>query len=114
MGGGGVGAGGERAATVALGVLRGNPFGDATPRFFSAMSTALSEALGTAIRITAPLRGLNKAQLIRADAAAPWALTFSCINPRPGVRHCGRCNKCAERRRAFRLAGIADPTRYAR
>ena len=104
----------ERASTVALGVLRGNPFGDATPRFFSTMSSALSQALGRNIRIIAPLRGMHKAQLICADAAAPWALTFSCLNPRAGAHHCGRCNKCAERRRAFRLAGITDPTRYAR
>jgi 7-cyano-7-deazaguanine synthase in queuosine biosynthesis len=25
-------------------------------------------------------------------------------------RHCGRCNKCAERMAAFRLAGLCDPT----
>ena len=31
-----------------------------------------------------------------------------------GARHCGRCNKCAERRRAFLEARIVDPTRYAR
>jgi 7-cyano-7-deazaguanine synthase len=27
--------------------------------------------------------------------------------------HCSRCNKCAERRKAFSEAGIPDPTRYA-
>jgi 7-cyano-7-deazaguanine synthase len=30
-----------------------------------------------------------------------------------GERHCGRCNKCAERRKAFADAGIADGTPYA-
>jgi 7-cyano-7-deazaguanine synthase len=39
-------------------------------------------------------------------------LTFSCLAPQ-GRRHCGRCNKCAERKRAFRQAGIPDPTKYA-
>jgi 7-cyano-7-deazaguanine synthase in queuosine biosynthesis len=26
--------------------------------------------------------------------------------------HCGKCNKCAERRGAFRSAGLDDPTSY--
>jgi 7-cyano-7-deazaguanine synthase len=41
----------------------------------------------------------------------PWELTFSCIRP-IGIRHCGRCNKCEERRRAFADAGVKDPTKY--
>ena len=104
----------ERASTIALGVLKGNPFGDATPRFFTTLSSALSQALRRPICIVAPLRCMRKVQLIRAAAKVPLALTFSCINPRAGLRHCGRCNKCAERRQAFRLAQVADPTRYAR
>ena len=38
--------------------------------------------------------------------------TFSCIDPRDG-RHCGRCNKCAERRHAFASCSIDDRTDYA-
>jgi len=41
----------------------------------------------------------------------PLKLTFSCISPVSG-QHCGRCNKCAERRRAFADAGVPDPTDY--
>lgn len=103
----------ERASTLALGTLRGNPFPDATPRFFSLLSRALSEALGRPLRITAPLRRLGKAQLIRSTSETPFGLTFSCLRPQRGQRHCGRCNKCAERRRAFRLADVEDPTVYA-
>ncbi len=98
--------------SVAIGTLAGNPFGDATPRFFRSLAGCLSEALGAPIRVLAPLRRMTKAQLIRHAAGAPLALTFSCLQPR-GLAHCGRCNKCAERRRAFRLAGMTDPTRYA-
>ena len=100
-------------STIALGTLRGNPFGDATPRFFRQAAASLSLALGRSIRVRAPLRRMTKPQLIRATAHTPWRLTFSCLAPR-GRRHCGRCNKCAERRRAFRDAGIADPTVYSR
>jgi 7-cyano-7-deazaguanine synthase len=42
----------------------------------------------------------------------PLELTFSCLRPVGGL-HCGRCNKCAERRRGFAEAGLPDPTQYA-
>ena len=100
-------------STIALGLLRGNPFGDASPRFLRRMAGCLTQALERPIRVRSPLRRLTKSQLVRVAEELPLALTFSCLHPR-GHQHCGRCNKCAERRRAFRLAGVADPTRYAR
>ena len=42
----------------------------------------------------------------------PLGETFSCLRP-VGGRHCGRCNKCAERRAGFGAAGMTDPTEYA-
>jgi len=103
----------QRVSTFALGTLKGNPFGDATPQFLRALSQALSQALGRSVRFTTPLARLSKVQVIRRAARAPLALTFSCLTPRRGYRHCGRCNKCAERRQAFRLARVDDPTSYA-
>ena len=103
----------RRCRAVALGTLHGNPFGDATPEFFRAMAAALSQALSHPLQIIAPLRRLAKMQLIQRFPSLPYHLTFSCINP-CGTRHCGRCNKCAERQRAFRAAHMPDPTQYAR
>ena len=97
---------------LALGTLAGNPFGDATPTFFRRFAACLSQALGREIRVKTPLRGMSKAQLLRKFPQEPYEMTFSCLRPRR-MRHCGRCNKCAERKRAFRQAGLADPTRYA-
>lgn len=91
-------------STLALGTLGGNPFGDATPRFFARMAQALSLALNHPVRILAPLRRKPKAAWVRAARRLPLQLTFSCLNPR-GHRPCGRCNKCAERSRALRQAG---------
>jgi 7-cyano-7-deazaguanine synthase len=96
---------------LALGLLAGNPFGDATPRFLRAWAACAGRALGRALRVLAPLRRLRKAALIRRAPSLPFALTVSCLRPR-GLRHCGRCNKCAERRRAFTAAGRPDPTDY--
>jgi 7-cyano-7-deazaguanine synthase len=101
----------RRVTTVALGTLKGNPFSDASPRFFRQMGRCLSTALGRRIRLLTPLARWTKPQLIRRAGQLPLGLTFSCLAPR-GVQHCGRCNKCAERRRAFREADRCDPTRY--
>jgi 7-cyano-7-deazaguanine synthase len=36
--------------------------------------------------------------------------TWSCY--KGGEKHCGRCGTCVERKEAFRLAGVTDPTEY--
>jgi 7-cyano-7-deazaguanine synthase len=97
--------------TLLLGTLKDNPFPDATTPFFSAMAEAIDLALDTPLRIETPFRHLHKIDVLRRYDV-PWGLTFSCIRP-AGTRHCGRCNKCAERQRAFLGAGIDDPTRYS-
>ena len=99
-------------ASIAMGTLDGNPFRDASPAFAARMSAYLTQALGAPIRIVMPLRCFTKRQVMRLALDAPLALTFSCVNPRLR-RHCGACNKCAERRYAFHTAGLTDPTPYA-
>ena len=103
----------EGIREIALGLLKGNPFGDASPAFLRRFASCLTEALRTPIRVVAPLRGLTKSQVIRVAANLPLALTFSCLSPRR-EQHCGRCNKCAERRRGFRKADVTDLTPYVR
>lgn len=98
---------------LAVGPLRDNPFPDATPRFFTAMAAAIRRGLDAPIAIHAPFRERHKTDVISEYRDLPWGLTFSCIRP-IRFRHCGRCNKCAERRKAFVEAGVKDPMRYAR
>ena len=102
----------QGVSRLALGTLAGNPFGDATPTFFRRFAACLSQGLGREIRVNTPLRHMSKAQLVKQFPQEPYDLTFSCLRPRR-MRHCGRCNKCAERKRAFRQADVDDPTRYA-
>ena len=100
-------------ARLALGPLAGNPFPDATPEFFAAMSRALTLGLDHPLEIAAPFLSMRKTDVIRLgiELGVPLELTLSCMNPRQG-RHCGRCSKCRERQHAFRAAGVSDATEY--
>jgi 7-cyano-7-deazaguanine synthase len=69
---------------------------------------------GGHLRIHAPLINLSKAGIIRlgGDLGVEFALTWSCYDPTPEGTACGRCESCTLRRKGFREAGVADPTRY--
>jgi 7-cyano-7-deazaguanine synthase len=97
---------------VALAPLEGNPFPDATPAFFRAYQDVVNQAVGGSVRIMEPYRGLSKAAVLLRGRHLPLAKTFSCIRPADG-NHCGACNKCAERRHAFAVAGLLDQTPYS-
>ena len=125
------------AHRIALGPLAGNPFPDARPEFFAAMSSALSLGLDHAIEIVTPFLNWQKEEVIRrgVELGVPLGLTLSCMNPASGSTglsgstgssgssgstgstglpvHCGLCSKCRERRDAFAAALVPDPTIYA-
>lgn len=64
------------------------------------------------VRVVAPFVLRDKTWIARrgADLRAPLALTWSCYQG--GDTHCGQCGTCVERREAFALACVADPTAY--
>jgi 7-cyano-7-deazaguanine synthase len=101
------------ASRIAIGPLAGNPFPDATPEFFAALGRALTLGLAHPVDIAAPFSSLHKPDVIRLGErlGVPLEQTLSCMAP-VGARHCGACNKCRERREAFRDAGVDDPTGY--
>src|SRR5947209_1267635 len=96
---------------VAVGTLAANPFPDATPAFFDQFAAAVNRAVGGAVDVRRPFAGLDKAAVMKRGAGLPLELTFSCLRP-VGGRHCGACNKCQERRTAFRAASLPDATAY--
>lgn len=98
---------------IAIGSLDENPFPDATPQFFKDYAALLSGALDFGMAVWAPFRGRHKHEIIAAHADLPLELTLTCMNPRDG-RHCGNCNKCAERHAAFERAGVPDRTEYTK
>jgi len=104
---------------LALATLQSNPFPDAGDGFFASFSRALSIAMAADLEIVKPFANRSKKEVMLEGRDAPLAETFSCIAPArdptaaTGFVHCGRCNKCAERRQAFLAAGIPDRTPYA-
>jgi 7-cyano-7-deazaguanine synthase len=96
---------------VALGPLDGNPFPDSTPIFFAKFQEMARQALTFDLKVITPFSTLSKADVIRLGKDLPLDLTFSCVRP-IRRRHCGACNKCAERRRSFAMAGVMDRTHY--
>lgn len=97
---------------VALAPLGSNPFPDATPAFFNEYERLVNRAIGGSVQVRRPYAELHKTEVLPRGRDLPLHLTFSCIYP-VGERHCGRCNKCAERRQAFAAAGLPDRTEYA-
>jgi 7-cyano-7-deazaguanine synthase len=97
---------------LAFGCLAANPFPDSTAAFFTDLEAVVNRALGGRLRLLRPFDRLHKEEVLRRGVGLPLHATFSCLRPVDG-RHCGVCNKCAERQRGFRLAGGTDPTLYA-
>jgi 7-cyano-7-deazaguanine synthase len=97
---------------LALAVLGSDSFHDASDDFFERFQSAMARAMDGGVRLVRPLARLEKRQGMELGRGLPLELTFSCIAPVDG-RHCGRCNKCAERMAAFRAAAVRDPTAYA-
>lgn len=86
---------------------------DCRPEFIEAMRRAAALCDWHPVEIVAPFADRTKADLVRLGAGlnVPFAKTWSCYGGRDV--HCGRCGTCVERREAFDLAGVPDPTRYA-
>ncbi|AUH32871.1 7-cyano-7-deazaguanine synthase QueC [Paracoccus tegillarcae] len=81
-------------------------------RAFEAMQHAALDGYANVTLLT-PFVDQSKADIVTAGAQAgtPFAQTWSCY--KGGALQCGRCGTCIERREAFHLAGIPDPTVYA-
>jgi len=98
---------------LALGSLAGNPFPDSSTSFFEDLGAVLNRGMAGDLTIFRPFADSSKVDVLHRSPGLPWHLTFSCLNPDARGRHCGACNKCSERTRAFREAGITDSTPYA-
>jgi 7-cyano-7-deazaguanine synthase len=97
---------------------------DCRPEFLQAFNSLAKLATRTGVEssplsggtpsIEAPLVSLNKKETILRglELGVDYSLTFTCYDPSPEGKSCGRCESCQLRLNAFRAAGIPDPTEY--
>jgi 7-cyano-7-deazaguanine synthase len=85
---------------------------DCREPFMQAMSDAIRLGTYVEIEVLRPFINTDKTGIARlgAELGVDFARTWSCY--KGGTTHCGTCGTCVERREAFLLAGIADPTPY--
>jgi 7-cyano-7-deazaguanine synthase len=86
---------------------------DCRETFMQAMDAALRSGTYAEVELLRPFIAMKKAQIVRRghELGVDFAQTWSCY--KGGDIHCGTCGTCVERREAFQLAGLPDPTQYA-
>ena len=80
--------------------------------FMEAMGRAMERGTYAGIKLLRPFLAMDKAAIVKrgAELGVNFALTWSCY--KGGEVHCGTCGTCVERREAFAVAGVEDPTDY--
>jgi 7-cyano-7-deazaguanine synthase len=107
-----------KAEMVAIGVHAGDhpiypDCRDEFVRSFDLMERLATDGYASPeLKLYAPFVHKTKAQVVAHGAilGVPFEQTWSCYQG--GMVHCGRCGTCVERKEAFRLAVIQDPTEY--
>lgn len=86
---------------------------DCRPEFVDKMDSVARICDWRGVKIYAPFLKFTKAECVKVgvDSGAPLGLTWSCYKGL-GV-HCGKCGSCTERKEAFKVAGVEDPTEYS-
>jgi 7-cyano-7-deazaguanine synthase len=106
----------REAEAVAFGAHTGDHFiyPDCRPEFVRAFATMVNLAVEgfASIEIITPFLSMTKAGIVKLgdELHVPFERTWSCY--KGGAVHCGTCGTCYERREAFALAQVADPTVY--
>ena len=100
--------------TIAYAAHAGDHFiyPDCRPEFAEAMEKALGLADWNDLSLYRPFVEMTKADLVRlgTELGTPLEMTWSCY---AGMDvHCGKCGTCVERKEAFELAKVPDPTKY--
>jgi 7-cyano-7-deazaguanine synthase len=102
------------ADAVAYGAHAGDHtiYPDCRPEFAAAMSKASLLCDWNPVELLRPFVVWTKADIVRRgqELNTPMGATWSCY--KGGKKHCGKCGTCVERREAFQLAGVPDPTEY--
>src|SRR4029077_4607869 len=85
---------------------------DCREGFMFAMNNAMQLGTYTGVELIRPFIAMTKAEIVAEghEGGVDYSKTWSCYIG--GAEHCGECGTCVERREAFQIAGVDDPTRY--
>lgn len=85
---------------------------DCRTGFMDAMGKAMQLGTYDHIRLIRPFVEIDKTEIVRIGTRlkVDYSQTWSCYKGKE--LHCGKCGTCIERKEAFRLAGVDDPTIY--
>ena len=106
------------AKAMYVGVHAGDHFiyPDCRPEFIELLDVIAKSAnegfIEKDFRVVAPFMYKTKAEIagIGTELQIPYELTWSCY--KGTEKHCGKCGTCVERKEAFELAKVKDPTEY--
>jgi 7-cyano-7-deazaguanine synthase len=103
---------GAQAVTIAAHGGDHAIYPDCRETFFGPFADAVRAGTYAGIELRRPFVAARKAGLVRLghERGVDFRHTWSCY--KGGEIHCGRCGTCVERREAFLLAGVEDPTGY--
>ena len=85
---------------------------DCRKEFYKSFETAAKLGTDQDIIIEAPFSNIPKSGIVKSGSEldVPFELTWSCyLN---GPKHCGKCESCINRKKAFREAEVKDPVEY--
>jgi len=87
-------------------------YADCREDFMKAMGDAIQLGTYEQVEVIRPFIALSKAEIAKRgqELGVDFSQTWSCY--KGGDVHCGQCGTCVERREAFMVAGIKDPTVY--
>ena len=85
---------------------------DCREPFMQAMAEAIRSGTYERLEVLRPFINTDKTGIAKrgAELGVDFSKTWSCY--KGGTIHCGTCGTCVERREAFLLAGLPDPTTY--
>jgi 7-cyano-7-deazaguanine synthase len=109
-------ASGARDLYIGVNALDYSGYPDCRPAFIAEFERLANVATkagveGDGFRVHAPLLELGKADIAREAQRLGLdpGLSWSCYDPQPGGRPCGRCESCRLRAKGFQEAGLIDP-----
>ncbi len=85
---------------------------DCREDFMKSMGDAIQAGTYANISLLRPFISMRKEDIAKRgdELGVDFSQTWSCY--KGGEIHCGKCGTCVERREAFVIAGLADPTEY--